>query len=388
MKRKLTDRYLSTLKAPASGRIEVADTEARGLVFRMTSAGAASWAVRYTNPKTRKQSRHTLGDYPALSLAKARDSVTAFRAKLIEGEDPTKKPLETFADLVKAYHEGYLDTQTRKPSQTRALFDQHVLPRIGTMGLRDIRRGDVIDMLDRLQRDGLRSQVNRIQSAVSAALNWAVNEGHIELNPILGLRHRVKEDERDRVLSDAELKAVWMAADGRSVPSRDLVKVLILTMQRRDEVRGMRWDELDETDRSWIIPAARNKSGRKHLVPLSGMAWDLIDAMPRLGPYVFTTDGERAYAGHAKLGPALRRASQVEGWTLHDLRRTGRTGLSRLGVPLHVAELVLNHARPRLEKTYDHYDYLAEKRDALERWAAHVRRTVETPEGANVVAIR
>ncbi len=388
MKRRLTDKFLTSLKAPQSGRLEVSDTEARGLVFRLTSAGKSSWAVRYTNPKTRKQGRHTLGDYPALSLAKAREAVIAFRAKLIEGEDPTRKPLKTVADLVSAYCKSYVDTHTRKAAQTRALFEQHVLPRIGNMVLKDVRRGDIIDLLERLQEDGLRSQVNRTQSAISAALNWAVNEGQIEVNPILGLKRRVKESERDRVLSDTELKAIWLAADQRSTPSRELLQILILTMQRRDEVRGMRWDELDEEEKVWIIPADRNKSTRKHLVPLTSVVWDILERLPRLGPYVFTTDGERAYAGHSKLGSAMREASKVDSWTLHDIRRTGRTGLSRLGVPSQTAELVLNHARPRLEKTYDLYSFASEKRDALERWAEHVERIVRSLEGKNVVAIR
>jgi integrase len=333
MPRRLTEKFISTLKPPTSGRTEVVDSESRGLVFRLGTNGRASWTLRYTNARTRKQERHTLGDYPALSLAKAREKAITFRASLLDGADPRAKTLDTVTDLLDEYHRRYVLPNTRKPEQTRALYDTHIVPSLGSMRLMDLRRGDVVDMLDRLQDRGLKAQTNRVQSALSAALNWGVDAGHLPINPILGLKHRFKESPRDRVLTDDELKAVWHAAAARTAPSREFVQLLILTMQRRDEVRGMRWDELDETTRAWTIPASRNKANRAHIVPLPPRAWDLIDKLPRLGPFVFTIDGERP----------LRRTCQARA---SPPRRVSRPGMDAARSPPHRAHWPFSAWRP------------------------------------------
>ncbi len=385
----LSDPFLRKRTPPASGFKSYTDTLAKGLTYRLYATGRGRWYVRYTDPRTKSQKPHLLGDYPAMSLADARAAATHFRSDLLKGRGPNTNQIETIKDLIDDYHTRHSIPNTRKPKQTRALYDQHVIPYIGKLRLDDFRRGDAIGLLDKLSDKGLGAQVNRVHAALHGALDWGVNAGRIDLNPMAGLKRRVKEQPRDRVLTDTELRAVWEAAAARSTPSREFVQLLILSMQRRDECRAMRWDELDETTGLWTIPANRTKASRAHIVPLSRFAWDILETLPRLGPNVFTLDGERPYAGHSKIVDALSTESGVTGWTLHDLRRTGRTGLSRLGVPVLIAELILNHARNDLERVYDRHAFTEEKRDALERWGEHVRRVVLNSEaGARVVSLR
>ena len=388
-KARLTDQLLRSLKPPSKGFIWRTDTHTSGLTFRLYHTGRARWFVRYTDPRRKVQDAKLLGDYPAMSLADARTAATLFRADLLQGKVSGANKIETISDLIDNYHTCHSIPKTRKPEQTRVLFDQHVIPYIGKLRLDDFRRGDAIGLLDKLSGKGLTAQINRVHAALNGALNWAVNEGRIEINHMSGLRRRVKETKRARSLNDAELRAVWEAAAARSSPSREFIQLLILSMQRRDEIRAMRWAELDRDAGLWIIPASRTKADREHTVPLSSFAWEILESLPKLGPYVFTIDGKRPYAGHSKIVGALTSESAVTGWTLHDFRRTGRTGLSRLGGSVLVAELILNHARDAMESTYDMYDFAAEKRDALEKWGEHVRRVgLNSEAGARVVSIR
>ena len=174
------------------------------------------------------------------------------------------------------------------------------------------------------------------------------------------------------MLSHDELRAIWRAADGLTNPSRAFVKSLILTGQRRDEVRCIEWAELDLDDRLWTLPAGRNKGKREHKLPLADAVVELLHELPRLGPFAFTVGGTKPYAGTKRLKEILDRDSAVTGWVLHDIRRTVRSGLAELHIPEEVAERVLNHADKGLGKVYNRHSYLAEMRAALEAWAMHV----------------
>jgi integrase len=190
--------------------------------------------------------------------------------------------------------------------------------------------------------------------------------------------------ERDRVLTDAELYEVWHAADGLGWPFGPVVQLLLLTAQREGEVAAMRWSEIDLAKAIWTLPSTRTKAGRAHLVPLSSTALRIIQAQPRVSDYVFPgrrTDGARPVCGFSKVKVRLDRISGVSGWTFHDLRRTTVTRLAELHVPPHVTEKILNHASSRvagpMAKVYQVYDYLAERCEALELWAATLAQLVE-----------
>lgn len=396
MKRKLTDRVIGSLKAPQTGRVEISDGHVPGLVFRVTATGKRSWALRYRD-KYKRQFRLTLGGYPDITLAKARQRALEALASNADGIDlrPTEQAttIITFGDLVNEYLTRHVDESLRKPKVVRRMFEMHILPSLRSFRLEEIRRGDVVALLYTLQDKGLKAQVNRIQTAISSVLNWGVDREYLQANPIAGMHKLIKEHSRDRVLSDEELNTVWNATKSLSEPSRQFAQILILTGQRRDEVRCMRWSEINMEKTEWIIPAERTKSNRAHMVPLSGPVMEILSAIERQEgvDYVFTIDGEKPYTGQSKLAQRLiRLCGNMDHFILHDFRRTMRTGLSRLGVQDEIRQRVSNHARGSLESVYEIYDFLKGKRDALDKWADHVVRATGGTDGAmsNVVALR
>jgi integrase len=402
MRKNLTDRYLQSLRPPETGRLEIVDTGASGLVLRVTAKGIKSWAIRYT-PKGADQQRASYGTYPAVLLAAARQRARDIGAAAAKGIDlPATEERErdeqrrvdkrphTVGDLVDEYVERYCKPNQRKWTLTARMFDSHVKPAIGRKPLAELRRADIVELLDDLQNEkGLRAQVNRVRSQVLAALNWGIDREYLDTNPAAAIKKRKIEASRDRVLTDDELRAIWRAADGLPDPSRSLVKAWILTGQRRDEVRCMAWSEVDMSRAVWTLPAARNKGKREHEIPLAPAMVALLDALRRRDLPVFTTDGTKPYAGQKRLKAILDRESGVAGWTFHDLRRTASTGMAALHVPQDTIDRVLNHAKGTLAGTYNRHQYADEKRRALEAWAERVAFIVgEAREAANVVELK
>jgi integrase len=228
---------------------------------------------------------------------------------------------------------------------------------------------------------------HRVYQTATRIFNWALNRGDIEASPFAAMKPPVKKVTRDRALKDHEIKALWPVLTEMNYPFGPLQQLLLLLGQRRSEVAEMRWPEVDLDKREWTIPASRSKSKREHIVPLAGAAVDILESLPRFteGDFVFTTTaGRRPVAGFSKIKLRIDRMLvdrdiAIEGWRVHDLRRTCRTGMARLGVPEIVSERVLNHQAQGLTKIYNLHEYLVEKRDALARWAQEVANIVEPP---------
>lgn len=295
--------------------------------------------------------------------------------------------------MVAEYIEKHAKVNQRRWTLTERMFEQHVLPKLGNKPVVDLRRADIIELLDNLQhKKGLGAQVNRIHAALKAALNFAVEREYLDANPAAAVKKQFKgEVPRERVLTDDELKAIWQAADALKEPSRGLVKMMILTGQRRDEVRCLPWAELDMEASLWTLPVGRNKGKREHVVPLSEEAKAVLEALPKLGgPFVFTTGGKRPYAGQKRLKDILDRESKVTDWTIHDIRRTVASGLASLRISHDVIGRVLNHAKTDVTaRHYNRHDYLEEKAAALTAWGRHVMTVAaDTSEGGKVVAIK
>jgi integrase len=187
------------------------------------------------------------------------------------------------------------------------------------------------------------------------------------------------------VLGDQELHSIWQAADSLGYPFGPVVQLLVLTGQRRGEVCGMRWADVDLAAGLWLM--ADTKGGRPHVVPLVERTCAILEPLPRLGPYVFTTGGAGPVSGFAKIKQRIDRVSGIEDWILHDLRRTVRTGLARLGFEKHICDRVLGHVPSDISRHYDHWEYLPQKRAALAAWAEELDRVIEGGT-AKVVGIR
>jgi integrase len=223
----------------------------------------------------------------------------------------------------------------------------------------------------------LLSVTNQILKLVSKFFNWCVDADILAVSPAAGIKKPFAERSRDRVLTDDELQAVWRAADSIGYPFGTIVQLLALTGQRRGEVAGMRWDEIEGD--LWTLPKERTKNGRLHTVPLSRRAMAIIEGAPRISDFVFSANGEKSVSGFASPKHLIDGLAGVTDWRLHDLRRTTASGMARLGINLPVIEKVLNHVSGSfagIVGVYQRHEFADEKRQALQQWADYVERLV------------
>jgi integrase len=232
---------------------------------------------------------------------------------------------------------------------------------------------------------------NRVYSITRKLFGWAMEQEIIEVSPFVGLKIPAEEKSRDRILTDQELRAVWQAAGQMGVYG-SLVRVLILTGQRRGEIAGLTWDEIDLDKGLISLPRERVKNNRAHEIPLSPQAVALIEALPRNSEqYVFSLDGG-PIINFGRFKNRLDKLCGVQNWTVHDLRRSAASGMARSGVGLPVIEKVLNHVSGSFAGVvgiYQRHDFAGEKRRGLELWGAHVAAIVsDKPAKAKVVKLR
>ena len=392
MATKLTDKFLKSLKPPAAGRLLVLDAAAPGLRLRVTATGAKSWLMRY-RPRGQAQKGATLGPYPSITLADARQRAAEIAAAakkgrdLIEEEERQAEAAEAAkakARTVATVSEDFLKASGRLKSyrQRKSYIKNHILPAIGERIVGEIRRADVVELLDDVEhKRALGQTVNRVRETLLAFFEFAVERQLADVNPVAGTKRRKVEIKRSRTLSPDELRTLWVGLASLPDPIPAFIKTLLLTGCRREEARGMRWDEVNLDAALWVIPAARTKNGRPQGVPLGTAMLEVLTAVPRRGAFVFTRDGERPVAGMSDLKAAVDNASDITGWRLHDLRRTLRTSLAQFGVTHEVAELTIGHTLPGLVQTYNRHAYADEKRAALQRWADHVLGLVKADPG-------
>jgi integrase len=416
----LTDIAIRKLCAsPPPKRLEHADGKIAGLFFITQPSGATSWALRYrANGIPRKL---TLA-VPSLDLKAARRAAEEARGRIARGEDPArqraadraaaKAEREGETDLVEkvveTFIERYAKPQTRDWRETERLLRRNVVDRWKGRRLSQIGRADVHNLLDTICDRGLRDRgapisANRVFAQLRKMCSWAVARGIVERSPCDGVSVPSSEKgrSRERVLDDGELRLVWNAADSIGWPFGPIVKLLLLTGARRDEVAQMEWGEVDFDRALWTLPAARSKNRREHAIPLSDMALEVLRSLPRIerSGFVFTTNARTAVSGFSKAKPALDRAmadlagegaQPIPGWVLHDCRRSVATNLQKLGVRLEVTEAVLNHvsgSRAGVVGVYQRHEWAAEKRQALDAWARRLDAIVSGAATSNVVEL-
>jgi integrase len=227
---------------------------------------------------------------------------------------------------------------------------------------------------------------NRSRDTLSAMFAWAIGEGLCMSNPVVGCNKQVENDPRERTLTDAEVAKLWIALPVDSAYGR-IIRLILLTGCRREEIASLQWAEIDFEARTITLPKERTKNKQQHVVPLSDAAMQVLQDIPRRDrTHVF---GKRVggFSAWSKSKRELDAVLAIEPWCLHDLRRTVRTGLGKIGVQPHIAEACLNHLPAKLIRTYDKNKYEAEKRDALERWANHLAVAIAQASGANVVKL-
>ncbi len=404
--RELTDQIIKGLAAPAAGRIEVVDPRTPGLVLRITRANVRTWAVRGRR-KDGGATRVTIGPLAAFTLAEARKRALQIIAALRRGEDPVGSKREakvqriaaeralTVSGALARWQEFRVAHPTRPWSARYAaevarLVAREFAPAVGERALAGMGRSDWMAIISAKWKQSAAVGA-MLYRTVSAFLRWAEGEGLIEAFPLpaRGLaRHAPGPPSRDRVLDDEELRAVWFAADREAAKPRALVRLLMLTAARLREVANMRFEELDLRAATWTIPPERTKNGRRLLLPLGNLAlaelanlWPIEATLP--GAYVLAQDptAKGGFSGFAKLKARIDRASGVKAWVLHDLRRSARSTMSRLGIASSSAEAALGHVshRSALERVYDRHDFAPEAAAASRAWQEYVAELVAPP---------
>jgi len=403
--RGLTPIAIKNLK-PRTARYEVSDPGCKGLRVVVQPTGARGFLIRYRRPDIGTSAKLTLGpwrqDPPKgekedpvigrpITLAGARKLATDALHKLKQDVDPGAAKLEAKratkaakADTLQAIAEEYLKREgpkLRTLGQRRDTFERLIYPVLGSKPITEIKRSDVVKLLDKVEDGSGPRMADECLTAVRRLFNWHATRTDDFRTPIVRGMARAKpasERARDRVLSDDEVRRVWHAGDA-------FVRFLLLTSARRNEAARMTWVEIEGLD--WCLPAARNKTKQDLIRPLSAAALAVLASVPRSDdcPFVFTS-GRRPINNFSRMKREIDAASGVTGWTLHDLRRTARSLMSRAGVNPDHAERCLGHVIGGIRGNYDRHEFYDEKKLVFEKLAAVVERIVEPQD--NVTALR
>ena len=410
----LTDVKIRKLR-PSGAQMEIADgADVRGLTLRVNQAGAKTFWLTFRAPGTRKQARVRLGEYDAqhFPLAKARelgrlyqflvdrkidprDHLRSERERLrLEAEQEEAAETERRANTFGAKVEEYIQKFQMGKKQNRCWRETRRLLLVNGAGWKDkpvgdISRRDVDDLLDGIMAAGKPYSANRTYAALRTFFRWCARREILSVDPMQGAERPFDcEAPRDRAWSDEEVVAVWRTGDAIGRNAGAALKLLVLLGQRRDEVFHLQWSELEEEGTLWRLTTSRSKSKREHLFPLPALAQRLINGQPQRdgSTYLFPTSTGTPIQNWTALKQRVRKLSGIDDFTFHCARHTFRTALDRFGIPPHVKNECLNHARQGVgDRHYSHHDYLEEQRDAFERWAQHVEGLVW---GENVIPLR
>ncbi len=419
----LTDRSLQAMKPSKEGRI-VWDAAQPGMAVRIGRKGRPAFYVVRRMPGARQPTWRKLGEYPDIQLGQAREAVREALRAMTEGTDPAalaeakrvaKADAEraTKANSFRAVAEQFITRHAmtkRSGEQVAGVVRRELVPVWGDRPIGEIAKRDVIKLIEAiLDRGGERPEAGSrrkdggpyaARHALSAArkmFNWAAGRDLIPTSPC----DRIKAAElhgspaaRTRVLTDDEIRRVWQAAEATDYPYGPLVKMLLLTGQRREEIAGAKWSEIDLDKGLLTIGPERMKAKAGHSVPLTEAAIEILNSLPRFVDHECVFQGQstdKPFSGFSKAKKRLDKAiGEIEPFTLHDLRRTVRTRMAELGVTPFVGELVIAHTQKGVHAIYDLHRYENEKRDALELWEKRLLSIVAPPpadDGGNVVRL-
>jgi len=343
-----------------------------GFGVRVTSKDVRSFVLNYRHRGIER--RLTIGQWPTWSALQAVKEARQLRQRVDRGEDPSggRRGGTAVNDVLDKFITDHVQARKqRTAAESVAIIDRIIRPAIGKIGIADIRRSDVMAMLDRVERERGASSADRTLGLIRKAFNWwSLRDDHF-VSPIVRGMTRVTNGARDRVLEDDELRKIWRTAEGLGAFGA-LVRFLLLTATRRNEAGQLNRAEI--VGDVWVIPAARYKTGTDHVVPLSAAAQAILEQ--QLSPYPFSVTGSTPLNNFTRDKNRIDEVSGVTGWRLHDLRRSARSLMSRAGIQPHIAEQALGHRIRGVAGVYDRHSYEPEKRRAFEALAALVAQIV------------
>lgn len=429
---KFTDSMIRALK-PKEKRYEV--WESRGFGLRITPSGEKSFVFLYRFQG--KARRLTLGRYPGMSLTEAHAAHIEARQLIEQGTDPGAKKIEakkiereafTVADLIEEYLQKWARPRKKTWQEDQRCLTRDVIPAIGLKKASEIRRRDIIGILDGIVDRGSPSMANRTMNVLTRLFNFAVTRDILDQSPCAALSLPSKKGVRERTLNEDEIRAIWFLENSGMTRANQLaMRLLLATGQRRGEVIGATWDEFDLETRLWSIPGARTKNGRNHAVPLNKLAMEvlgeirtlsgetrflfpsdrtvihiypralhiaeatLVRTLTRAGATLVKKDRPATHIDPRALTRAMRKTAKEIGLQdvhVHDTRKTFATGLSSLQVERSIIKKCLNHQeKDVLAVHYDFFEYLDEKRRAMDIWARKLESIISGEPAGKIVAL-
>jgi integrase len=425
---KFTDRLIASLKVEKGRKDRLAfDTACPGLGIRITAKGTRSFLAQWTDPATRRKVREPIGVWGNITIDQAREAVRARLGAVAKGIDPRAERNRrqedaereraeaalTFDALINEWASLHLAQRRPRYAAEATAAIRRGLPDLLKRPAARISRTDAVNALDLIVKAGKAVTAGRTMAYARACFAWGKRRGKVPENPFADLPISAGTTERERVLSETEIANVWSATGALSYPFGPFYKLAILTLQRREEVAGMRWSEISSDLTRWTIPGSRMKNGKPNDVHLSEAAREVLRSIPRIEgcDLVFTTTAGRLTTaagganGNRKHDPtpisgfsqgkryldaaivnvrkegaakAARRCKPMTPWRVHDLRRTGVTTLAALGFDSIVVDKLLAHQPAKLRgiaAVYQRHDFARERAAALDAWAAHVTGT-------------
>ncbi len=369
----LTDLIIRKAKA-IDVRYDLYDSTMRGLGLRVATSGTKSWFVmRRVNGRN---TRYTIGRYPEVGLSEARTEAAGHLVGMSKGATPKGPQSEIFNVVLE---EWFLRDQANNKSieQVRNALNYHALPAFKGQSILSIGKKDILRLIDRISDSGAQTQANRVLAFLRRFFNWCIERDLLTTNPTAGVKMK-PETSRDRVLNFVEIDLLLSATTEIGYPFGPMTKILLLTGQRLKEVAEASWSEIDMDRREWIIPSARTKNSRQHIVPLSEPVFETLQSLPRIAgqDWLFSTNQVRPISGFSKAKRRIDAATGIQNWTFHDLRRSFATHVTeKLGVSPVVVDKIQNHVSGTVRgvsATYQRGEYLEQRKAALEAWGEFV----------------
>jgi integrase len=403
---KLTEPTVAKITVPPGKRdVLIFDDTLPGFGVRAFSSGKRSYFVKYTVGT--QQRKLSLGAAVPGVLVEMRRKASDILARARIGQDVAgekqaarAKKTASMGELVPRFLQARREELRRSTYSEWDRYLSRYWQPLHALCPEAVSRLAIVTQLDVIAAEHGKVSADRARTALSAFFAWLIDRSYLDKSPVVRIKRCGKNGSRERVLSEAELATIWRCVDGESDYGH-IIRLLILTAQRREEIAGLRWSEINLDKRQIDLPGARTKNKRPHIVPLSTAAMAIIEATPRrMGRDLLFGDGEGSYSCwsqskkrlDSRLAAYVHKQALERGdapemakfarWTLHDIRRSGVTHLAENGFALpHVIEMLVNHQsghKSGVAGVYDKAKYRRERRQALELWGAHVTKLVES----------
>ena len=414
---KLTDSKIKALK-PKLERYEEWEDNGKGFGVRISPSGRKSWIYMYRFEGRAR--RMTIGVYPKMTLAKAHSKHAEAREALEKGNDPgiiltdsnkESRKSPTVALLVDEYIEKWAEPRKRTWKEDARMLSKDVIPILGRRKAKDIKRRDITLLIDEIVSRGSPIAANRTLRIIKKMFSFAVKRGVLDASPCVEIDTPAKENRRERVLAEDEIKMFWLGLDNAKMSdgTKWALKLLLITGQRKGEVTQSEWSEIDLKKGWWTIPTEKSKNERTHRVPLSKMAIDILKQAKELSgdsKWVFPSikgrcitprsisrairnNSKKKTQGSPKHTPPYGDFFGIEHFTPHDLRRTATSMMTRLGVPELEVSKVLNHAIQTVTgKHYNLYSYDNEKQSALRKWSQRLESIISGKTEGKIIQLQ